>query len=483
MLLNSHAEEHIKFLLIILVEVINLSYVEKAFWDYLKSTLFGGVRILLSRQLILFSLILVVISISTTGIVFIQEQASDLITPELVQLAFNVQLSLAIGLMLSGLISKKLNIFGRFILMIFLVMVVLAIFLLSNQIEILNTLSTVFTESVPLLTFLCWSFLIPIASFSFAKGMLSNKVTGSILFLGKPRNERKSIFSGVLTLIALFSAVGNGLMVGTGLNELRLSYILLGGLGFIASIFIIFIVLGLIFSDDVFNTIIGFFFVMTLPNHLMIVLTSISGSTNIVTTFDFVLVAFTLLYSAQGISRRIKMKGVVVNESGQVLDPKKDDPFRIGRFVGLIGGEGIVLIYLGLALGFHLVQLQVISGTASIYENLFGTLSFSEAYHDITSIFAFLILTIVVLTYSFQRGRGYWKTDIYRFDFLPPYDELKDYIEKVKRGEISKTDVARTVGKKVSKTAVGVGSSGVTSVAKMLRDRIFRNSENDTRRN
>jgi len=84
-----------------------LSYVEKAFWDYLKSTLFGGVRILLSRQLILFSLILVIISITTTGIVFIQEQASDLITPDIVQLAFNVQLSLAIGLILSGLIAIR----------------------------------------------------------------------------------------------------------------------------------------------------------------------------------------------------------------------------------------------------------------------------------------------------------------------------------------------------------------------------------------
>ena len=173
------------------------------------------------------------------------------------------------------------------------------------------------------------------------------------------------------------------------------------------------------------------------------------------------------------------MKGVVVDESGQVLDPKKDDPFRIGRLIGLIGGEGVVLIYLGLALGFHLFQLQVISGTASIYANLFGDLSFSEAYHDITSIFAFLILAIVVLTYVLQRGRGYWEADIYRFDFLPPYDELKDYMEKVKSGEISKTDVALTVGKKVGKTAVDVGSSGVASVAKMLRDRIFRDSEQD----
>ncbi|MEE9409558.1 MAG: hypothetical protein V3V41_01370, partial [Candidatus Heimdallarchaeota archaeon] len=182
---------------------------------------------------------------------------------------------------------------------------------------------------------------------------------------------------------------------------------------------------------------------------------------------------------AQGISRRIKMKGVAVDESGQAIDPKKDDPFRIGRFIGVVGGEGVVLMYLGLALGFHLIQLQVISGTAGIYEKLFGNLSFSEAYHDITSLFAFVILVIVTLTYILQRGKGYWEADIVRFDFLPPYDELKDYMEKIKRGEITKTDIALTLGKKVSKTAVNVGSAGIFSAAKMFRDRIFKDSDKD----
>ena len=454
-----------------------MSYVEKAFWDYLKATLFGGVRILLSRQFILFSVILFVTSVVTTGLVVMQEQASELITPDLIDLAFSLEISLAVGFILSGLIAKRLTFIYRLILMFGIVLIVFVLSLFSTEIALLSDITDFFIEIFPLLAFFCWSFLIPVASFAFAKGMFSNKVTGSILFLGKPKTERKSIFSGLLTLIAVFSLIGNGLMIYVGMMDSRTSYVILGIFAVVVSILILLIVQGVFFSDDIFNSVLGLFFIMILPNQLMIVLTSISGSENIVTTFDFLLVAFALLYSAQGISRRIKLKGVTLDESGQVKNVKNDDPFRIGRFVGFVGGEGIVLIYLGLALGFHLIQLQILNSSAGIYEELFAELSFSEAYHDITSIFSFIIFGIVTLTYFFQRGRGYWEADIIRLDFLPPYDELKDYMERVKSGEISKTEIALTVGKKVGKTAVNAGSAGIFSAARMFRDKIFKDSD------
>ncbi|MCK4848842.1 MAG: hypothetical protein KAT16_07465 [Candidatus Heimdallarchaeota archaeon] len=450
-----------------------MSYIEKAFWDYLKSTLFGGLRILLSRQFIFFSVVLFFISISTTGLVFMQEQASDVITPDLIELVFGIQISLAIGFIFSGLVSKKLSSLARFLIMFVVVVVVSVI----NEISALSSLSDLFLQTIPLIAFLCWSFLIPVASFSFAKGMFSNKVTGSIVFLGKPRTERKSVFSGLLTLVAFTSVIGNLIMIAIGINDTppRTSYIFLGLLGLGISVFIILIVQGIIFSDDVFNTVLGLFFVMTLPNQLMIVLTSVSGSENIVTSFDFILVTFALLYSAQNISRRVNLKGVIVDESGDVKNLKSDDPFGVGRVVGFIGGEGIVLIYLGLALGFHLIQLQVINRSAGIYEELFGALTFSEAYHDITTIFTVFIFVIVTLTYFLQRGRGYWEADIVRFEFLPPYEDIKDYMEKVKSGEISKTDIAISVGKK----AVNVGGAGVFSAARIFRDKIFKGSEKE----
>ena len=50
-------------------------------------------------------------------------------------------------------------------------------------------------------------------------------------------------------------------------------------------------------------------------------------------------------------------------------------------------------------------------------------------------------------------------------------------MERVKSGEISKTEIALTVGKKVGKTAVNAGSAGIFSAARMFRDKIFKDSD------
>ncbi|MHA2095676.1 MAG: hypothetical protein ACW98F_13740, partial [Candidatus Hodarchaeales archaeon] len=138
-----------------------MSYVEKAFWDYLKSTLFGGVRILLSRQFILFSVILFTISVATTGLVVMQEQASELITQKLINDAFSLEISLAIGFILSGLVAKRLNFVTRLILMFLIVIIVFALSGLSTDNVLLSDFTEFFIEVVPLLAFFCWSFLIP----------------------------------------------------------------------------------------------------------------------------------------------------------------------------------------------------------------------------------------------------------------------------------------------------------------------------------
>jgi len=446
-----------------------MSYVEKAFWDYLKSMMFGGVRILLSKRLILFSLILFITSAVTTGVVVLQNQASDIITNNLLNLVFSVQISIAIGFIISGLFSKKLNLFFRFLLLLLVTVVVVAF----------TTVSDLPITYFPLVSLILWAFLVPLATFSFSKGLFSNKITGSVLFLGKPTTDRKSIFSGLMTLIAFFSLIWNLIMVYIGYTETRMSYMFLGILGIGVAFLVILVVQGIILGDDVFNTILGFFFVVSLPNQLMIFITSISGSENIVTSFNYIMVLFSLIYSAQNVSRRIKMKGVVIDPSKKSKKKIKEDPFRIGRFIGFVGGEGVVLTYLGLALGFQVFQLQLMSSLLpEVVTNLIGDLTFSEIYHDITLVFMAFILIIVIIFYILQGGSGYWAADIYRFDFLPPYDDLVDYMERIKRGEISKTDIALTVGKK----AVEAGGIGVFSAAKKFRKLVFGKKQDSERK-
>ncbi|MFX0171640.1 MAG: hypothetical protein ACFE9L_06950 [Candidatus Hodarchaeota archaeon] len=437
-----------------------MSYVEKAFWDYLKSMMFGGMRILLSRRLILFSLTLFITSVFTTGVVVLQSQASEIITDKILDLVFSIQISIAIGFIISGLFSKKMNIIFRFLLLLIVTIIVIV---LANVFDFLFSF-------FPLTALLIWALLVPIATFSFSKGLFSNKISGSVLFLGKPTTDRKSIFSGLITLIATLSLIMNVVMVYIGYIESHISYLFLGILGFFIAIIVILVVQGILLGDDVFNTTLGFFFIVSLPNQLMIFISSISGSENIITTFNYVMVLFSLIYTAQNISRRIKMKGVVVDPSKKPKKKIKEDPFRIGRFIGFVGGEGVVLIYLGLALGFQVFQLQLMSGLLpEVITDFIGDLSFSEVYHDITLVFMAFIFIIVIIFYIMQGGSGYWASDIYRFDFLPPYNDLVDYMERIKRGEITKTDIALTVGKK----AVEAGGIGVFSAAKRFQKLVF----------
>ena len=436
-----------------------MSYVEKAFWDYLKTTLFGGVRILLSRRLVLFSLVLFLTSAITTGAFVLQSQAADIITDDLLNLIFTLQLSIAIGFIVSGLLSKKLNLLVRFLL----------IFLVAAVFAVIASVSDLLITYFPLIALLIWALLVPIATFSFSKGLFSNKITGSVLFLGKPSKDRKSIFSGVMTLIAFISLIWNLIMIYIGYNKtpISYSYMILGILGVFIAILIILVVQGIVLGDDVFNTVIGFFFIVSLPNQIMIFISSIDGSASIITSFNYIMVLFSLIYTSQNVSRRIKMKGVVVDPSKK---ESKEDPFRIGRFVGFVGGEGVVLIYLGLALGFQVFQLQLMSELLpDVITSLIGDFSFSEVYHDITLIFMVFILILVIIFYIVQGGSGYWASDIFRFDFLPPYEDLVDYMERIKKGEISKTDIALSVGKK----AVEASGVGIFSAAKKFRSRIF----------
>ncbi len=444
-----------------------MSYVEKAFWDYLKSQIFGGIRFLFSRRLILFSVVLFIISIMTTMTVVLQDQT--IITITLIDFVFAIQISIPIGMIVCGFLSKKLNTLLRFILLLVIIILLQGIYFISQTTPSLELFSELFIQYFPLLAFFSWAFLVPLATFAFSKGMFSSKITGSVLFLGKPKSDHHSIFSGVMALVAFLSLLWNGVMVYIGFTEEKLSYLFLGAIGIVVAFVIILIVRGWIYSDDVFNTTLGFFFIMTLPNQFMIFFTSISGSENIINTFDYLLVIFSLFYSAQNISRRIKMKGIVVDKTKPSKKAIKEDPFRIGRFIGFIGGEGVVLMYLGLALGFHLIQLQVIGGLDSAFRAIFGDLEFSEVYHDVTMVFMVIILVLVMVLYTIQRGKGYWEADIYRFDFLPPYDDLIDYLEKIKKGEISRSDLAITVGKK----AVSAGGVGVFTAAKVFRNKIF----------
>lgn len=450
-----------------------MSYIERASYDYLKSTIFSGLRILLSRRFIIFTILLVIMSFLSTGTIILQGQNSSLITDDFIDFVMLVQTSVAIGFILTGLLSKRLPIFFRLIIMISTFIIFQIFFLISQEPNMnqLSTLRDLFVEILPILCFFSWCIMIPISTFAFSKGLFSNNITGTILFLGKQKTDHNAIFSGVMALIAIFSLLWNVFLAYQGFIDNKFSYLLMGSTGLILAIIIILIVRGKIFRNDIINSTIGLFFVVSIPNQLFIVLSSIQSANSIISTINYLLVFFSVIFTAQNVAKRVKIKGIDTRRGSKT---QKGDPFGLGRTIGFIGGEGIVLISFGLYLGYNLVQLQSMAGLTSAYNLLFGDLTFGEVYHDISHLCMILVFAILVLTFIFRHNHPYFSDDIHRFDFLPPYDDLVDYLERIKSGEITTTDLVLSAGKKAIEKGGHAASAGIFSAITKFSDKIRR---------
>ena len=179
-----------------------MSYVERAFYDYLKSTMTSGVRMLLERRLILFSFFLVIIGVVNTILTYLYQNEKDIVTLSTLESVFLLELAVAIGFICAGLLSPIFRLrstLGRFLMLIFSSAIIFGVSIIGEP----QNVDEAFLEWIPIFLLFSWAFFIPLSTFAFAYGLFSNKITGSVLFLGKPSADRRAIFWGPIFLLAL----------------------------------------------------------------------------------------------------------------------------------------------------------------------------------------------------------------------------------------------------------------------------------------
>ncbi|MHA2337403.1 MAG: hypothetical protein ACXACX_08865 [Candidatus Hodarchaeales archaeon] len=124
------------------------------------------------------------------------------------------------------------------------------------------------------------------------------------------------------------------------------------------------------------------------------------------------------------------------------------------------------MIFLGTFLGYISLQLQVTRdldpNSTGIINNFFNDyltgLTAGQVYQGISIVFIFIITLLVVITYIIGPGvRKYFKADLYRFAWLPTYDEAKAYFEKVQSA--FSADVIKSVGGAALSSAKSAGAS------------------------
>lgn len=410
-----------------------MSYVERAFYDYLKNTMTSGARMLVERRLILFSFLLALVGVANTGLAFLYVTSdgsdSDLDT---LKLYFLLEVAIAVGFVSAGLISPIFRLrstLGRFIVLFISAGIIFALGILDESEKNMDWL----LEWIPVILLFSWAFFIPLSTFAFAFGLFSNKITGSVLFLGKPADDRRAIFWGPIFLIAIGIFLVSIYMV---LEKNIENHILIASTGIAAAFLVTLAVLGKLTSDDVFSTSIGFFFLLSVPQFVLLIVTG--SASDPVRTFNYAMVLFSLLFGAQSVSKTVRKRDQRLGKIATDSEDENLDLSLVDRFILKVGAEGVVLMLLGAALGYHLVQLEMYVDLKISLVDTFNAPSVGYIYHFLAWTFMLGIIIVVIVLFKLSRRfRGHYTADLYRLDFLPPYEELADFFSKMKRGEVS----------------------------------------------
>ncbi|MHA1449421.1 MAG: hypothetical protein ACTSP4_08380, partial [Candidatus Hodarchaeales archaeon] len=311
---------------------------------------------------------------------------------------------------------------------------------------------------------------------SFIKNMFYSKFTGTILFLGKPEEDRNSLFVGPVIICAFIGFI-IGFLILSNDNQAVQNLASINGVVAIAtmitSILVFLLSTGKLTKNYVFSSTLSFYFILSLPNLIMLYWGVLRGNARTISEWNYLILAFSLIYSAQGVFRKTDVMDLeekypdyatMSKKERKKLEKKlaKDDPYMISKIVRFIGSEGLVLILLGSFLGYHLLQLQLFTG---FYDDMLTVMSGNQhvsiLYQGTQVIMTTLIIFLLSITYLlFNRTRTYFEPVHLTLGFLPPYEQLKETLEKLKTGEIDWKSFAAVNTLKLASAGIKAGAKG-----------------------
>ena len=442
-----------------------MSYLERGIYDYIIKILTDGVKVLFSKRFIVFTFLLLL----SGGISIYVVINSSTLDNQVINDFLLLQSAIALSFIVAGLFAKRMiSTIQRLVLIIVLIAIVMIIQLIK-----ISILTEFFLQYFPILCLLLWTLFMPIAGFGFARGMFYNRITGSLLFLGKPENDKKAIFYIFIILLAL---IGIGIGTGIFLVKEDPSLKLVGIFASLISLLIIFVSYGLVTRNDALNSAFSVFFLASaFPPMIMLMISSNNG---IIGTFNYLLLGASLIMTAQAQAKRAgrfrgksdeEIRIEIAKEKHSSSGSSDSDPFGVTRIFNFLGAEGIVLIFLGTFFGYNLLNIEFLHDLNRdidlinpTFRSYFNTLTIGQVYQSFVIVIVSLIVIFVIITnYTYIPARRYYKADLIRLAFLPTYDEVKNYLTAVQSGEISKKDMTadavKLVGGQLAKASKAAG--------------------------
>jgi hypothetical protein len=412
---------------------------------------------------------------------------------------FIAQIAVSLAFIIFGLFSKKIRSFISRILTVIILFVIFLLLLGIVKITPgLEDLKKMLVQGLPIVFMLIWCIIVPLATFSFIKNLFYSRFTGTILFLGKPDDDRNSLFAGPI-VICTFIGLIIGYILLTNAGSFSTGIMLFasaaGVLVIILAIYIFLVALGKISKNDVFSSVLSFYFIISFP--ILILLSWNVMMNSEVSGVNYLILAFSLIYTSQGVFKRTDITAIEEkypeNESLTKKELKKlekernkDDPFFISKIIRFIGSEGLVFILLGSLLGYYLLRLQLSTDVEVDLLNQLtgGGQNVSIIYMSLQVFMIAFIIIFLSLSYLVSgRIRRYFKPVHYKIGFLPPYDQLKETLEGLKTGEIDwKTFVAGS-GFKLAIGGVKAGATGTVKAGEAVLSGVTNLFRRDKKKN
>ncbi|MCG3216242.1 MAG: hypothetical protein KAS63_05965 [Candidatus Heimdallarchaeota archaeon] len=436
-----------------------MSYVEKAIYKYVKNIFTSGLKVLFSKKYIFYTIAFILISVTSTIFYLIEKELTSL---NIGGIFISVELSVAVTYLIFGLF------FSRYPLKFWVGPAFLVAAGGSVLVYYLPKISTFdISPYIAGICYLVWIIVSVFLTFSLSRNFWGNKVLGSVMFLGKQAEEGTILFSGVVFLLSLVNSAMSGYLIYAGIVQLDYFLVIAAAFAIVAIVIVNVIVFSLGKRDDVFYTILAFFYIFASFTLWKLTIYTIRGSPPNDNWGSILAALFFIFYTVSNYGKKIKKieKGAVDLTEIQEEDVSKkkkrrrkrkaevvieeDEKWALLDIPRAIGPLGVLMSIMGLILGYHVTYLQIF-GKTDLFAEIF-TADFSVNYliglkDKFAIIFIPLMLIFFLLSYTWSENyQKYASPILYRFEMLPPFEELVERIDRIKSGEDSWKNYANMI--------------------------------------
>jgi hypothetical protein len=432
-----------------------MSYVEKAFYKYLKNIFTTGLKVLFSKKYIFYTLAFVLISITSTVFYLIERQL-EAVSGEVLattgDILIAIELSVAVTYVFFGIC------FSRYPLKFWTG----PAFITAIGGSVLLYFVDVISPFVAAIGYLFWILVSVFITFSLSRNFWGSKVLGSIMFLGKQDGEGTILFAWFVLVLTLVNAGMGGYLIYVAINPLQITMLITAVFAVLAVVLVNLMIFRLGKNDDVFYTILAFFYVFASFTLWKLTFYTI-GNRDPGDNIGSVIVAlFLIFYTVSNYGRRVKKieqgikEELVLEETEKSKKKRRKDKevielgeeekwvlLKVPRFISPLG---VLMTVMGLILSYHVTYLQFLTE-----DDLFSLFYISKTeLAGLRDKFAIILLPSIMIflliNYRMSENfRRYASPELYRFEFLPPFDELVERIERIRRGEDSWKQYANIV--------------------------------------